>query len=46
MAMNELQALAEVFDRGDNEIHVDPAVGERAMRPLRRMLEFAAGRRG
>jgi len=45
MAMNELQALAEVFERTDNEIHVDPAVGERAMRPLRRMLDFAAGRR-
>jgi quinolinate synthase len=42
MAMNEIEALATVFDRGDNEIHVDPELGERAMVPLRRMLEFAA----
>jgi quinolinate synthase len=43
MAMNDLEALAAVFDRGDNEIFVDPAVGEQAMVPLRRMLDFAAG---
>ena len=42
MAMNELETLAGVFDRNDNEIFVDPALGERAMVPLRRMLEFAA----
>lgn len=42
MAMNELQVLAGVFDRSDNEIFVDPALGERAMVPLRRMLDFAA----
>jgi quinolinate synthase len=42
MAMNELDMLATVFDRDDNEIFVDPVVGERAMVPLRRMLEFAA----
>jgi quinolinate synthase len=42
MAMNELEALDQVFQRADNEIHVDPAVGERAMVPLRRMLDFAA----
>jgi len=42
MAMNELEALGEVFDRGDNEIFVDPALGEQAMVPLRRMLSFAA----
>jgi quinolinate synthase len=44
MAMNELTRLAEVL-RDDalleaNEIHVDPAVGERAMVPLNRMLAF------
>jgi quinolinate synthase len=44
MAMNELQNLATVFERDDNEIHVDPAIAERAMRPLRRMLEFSRGR--
>ncbi|PLW70447.1 quinolinate synthase NadA [Pseudohalioglobus lutimaris] len=42
MAMNELETLATVFDRNDNEIFVDPAVGEQAMVPLRRMLDFAA----
>ncbi|MEH6519432.1 MAG: quinolinate synthase NadA [Halioglobus sp.] len=42
MAMNELETLAGVFDRDDNEIFVDPAVGEQAMVPLRRMLDFAA----
>jgi quinolinate synthase len=45
MAMNELETLAGVFDRDDNEIFVDPALGEQAMVPLRRMLEFAAALR-
>ena len=42
MAMNELETLSTVFDRSDNEILVDPELGERAMVPLRRMLDFAA----
>ncbi len=42
MAMNDLETLAQAFDRDDNEIFVDPALGERAMVPLRRMLDFAA----
>jgi len=42
MAMNELETLAQVFDRDDNEIFVDPVVGEQAMVPLRRMLDFSA----
>ena len=42
MAMNDLEALAVVFDRDDNEIIVDSALGEQAMVPLRRMLDFAA----
>ena len=42
MAMNELETQASVFDRDDNEIFVDPALGEQAMVPLRRMLDFAA----
>ena len=40
--MNDLEALDAAFDRNDNEIFVDPAVGEQAMVPLRRMLDFAA----
>lgn len=42
MAMNDLESLAGAFDRDDNEIFVDPVVGEQAMVPLRRMLDFAA----
>jgi len=41
MAMNDLEALEQVFTRNDNEVFVDPAIGERAMVPLRRMLNFA-----
>lgn len=42
MAMNDLERLAGVFERDDNEIFVEPELGERAMVPLRRMLDFAA----
>ena len=42
MAMNDLETLAQVFERDDNEIFVDPELGRRAMVPLRRMLDFAA----
>jgi quinolinate synthase len=41
MAMNDLETLAQVFSRSDNEIFIDPAIGERAMVPLHRMLDFA-----
>ncbi len=41
MAMNDLQRLASVFEMTDNEIFVDPPLGEAAMRPLNRMLDFA-----
>ena len=43
MAMNELQALDQIFERSDNEVFVDSLVAEQAMVPLRRMLDFAAG---
>ena len=42
MAMNDLERLAAVFDRPDNEIKVDPSLGAEALRPLDRMLAFAA----
>ena len=42
MAMNELETLAGVFERDDNEIFVDAVLGKQAMVPLRRMLDFAA----
>jgi quinolinate synthase len=41
MAMNELESLAQVFERTDNEIFVDPEVGRQAMVPLQRMLDFS-----
>jgi quinolinate synthase len=40
MAMNDLEALATVFDQTDNEVFVDPELGRRAMIPLQRMLDF------
>ena len=40
--MNDLERLAAVFDRPDNEIKVDPGLGAEALRPLDRMLAFAA----
>jgi quinolinate synthase len=42
MAMNGLANLAEVLERGHNEIFVDRAIGERARLPIDRMLDFAA----
>jgi quinolinate synthase len=45
MAMNALDNLADSLEFGRNEVHVDPAIGERAMLPLKRMLDFAAERR-
>ncbi|AMX01759.1 quinolinate synthase NadA [Microbulbifer thermotolerans] len=40
MAMNSLENLCGVLERGDNEIFVDPELGRRAMIPLQRMLDF------
>lgn len=44
MAMNALQNISEVLDSGSQELQVDLALGERAMLPLNRMLDFAAAR--
>ncbi len=40
MAMNELKTLKHSLEHFDNEIHVDPEMGARAMIPLQRMLDF------
>jgi len=40
MAMNELESLARVFDRDDNEVFVEPELCRGAMVPLQRMLDF------
>ncbi|MGN6580649.1 MAG: quinolinate synthase NadA [Bordetella sp.] len=45
MAMNGLANLAEVLERGHNEIHVDASIGERARLPIERMLAFASERK-
>lgn len=44
MAMNALQNLEQVLLTGDQEIHVDPEIRERAVRPIRRLLAFARDR--
>lgn len=44
MAMNQLENLAQVLERGGNEIHVDEAVRIKAMKPLQRMLDFSAAK--
>jgi len=41
MAMNGLLNLAEVLETGRNEVHVDPAIIQRAVLPIQRMLDFA-----
>ena len=40
MAMNELGALRDSLLTMGNEVFVDPEIGERAMAPLQRMLDF------
>ncbi len=42
MAMNALDNLADVLETGSNEVLVDAGLGERAMQPLTRMLNFSA----
>ena len=42
MAMNELEALAETLRRGHNEVRVPASIAERALVPLRRMLDFSS----
>lgn len=44
MAMNGLENLRDVLIRGDQEIHIDPALIDRARLPLQRMLDFSASR--
>ncbi|MET0028886.1 MAG: quinolinate synthase NadA [Candidatus Thiodiazotropha sp.] len=42
MGMNALQNLEQVLDSGQNRIEIDPAIRERAVIPIQRMLDFAA----
>ncbi len=41
MAMNALQNLERVLAEGDNEILIEEEIRRRAVRPIRRMLDFA-----
>ena len=41
MAMNCLENLAHSLEFGENEVQVDPAVSQQAMRSVKRMLDFA-----
>lgn len=43
MGLNGLDNLLQTLEQQNNEIVVAPALGERAMIPLTRMLDFAAG---
>lgn len=44
MAMNQLDAVIRTLETGAGEVLVDPAVGRRAMLPIKRMLDFNAQR--
>lgn len=44
MAMNALQSLERVLVDADQEVRIDPAVRERAVIPIQRMLAFAKER--
>ncbi len=44
MAMNDLENLYQSLKNSDNEIIVDDELREKAMIPLTRMLDFAAGK--
>jgi quinolinate synthase len=41
MGMNSLHNLAQVLETCRNEIHIEPAIRQRAVIPIRRMLDFA-----
>lgn len=41
MAMNALTNLEQVLIRGDQEIHIEESIRQRAVIPIRRMLDFA-----
>ncbi len=45
MAMNGLQNLIDVLESGRNQIHVDAAIGDKAVTCINRMLDFAAAKK-
>ncbi|MCG8106669.1 MAG: quinolinate synthase NadA [Candidatus Thiodiazotropha endolucinida] len=42
MGMNALQNLNQVLESGANQIEIDAGIREQAVRPIQRMLDFAA----
>jgi len=42
MAMNNLRNLAEVLENECNEIQIDPSIQASAIKPIQRLLDFAA----
>ena len=44
MAMNSLRKLVRCFKSDNNEIRIDPVIGERAKIPIERLLNFAKQR--
>ncbi|WP_456416049.1 quinolinate synthase NadA [Thiolapillus sp.] len=42
MAMNALQNLEQLLRKGNNEIHIDEQIRQKAVTPIQRMLDFAA----
>ncbi|MFT7185856.1 MAG: quinolinate synthase [Pseudohongiellaceae bacterium] len=42
MAMNGLENIYETLMTGENEVYVEAGLGEAALKPLRRMLDFKA----
>lgn len=45
MAMNGLRNLVRVLETGDNEIRIDEDIRKRAVIPVKRMLDFADGKK-
>jgi len=42
MAMNSLHNLEQLLRKGNNEIHIDEQIRQKAVVPIQRMLDFAA----
>ena len=42
MAMNGLKGIEHSLETGTGEVHLEPDLAERALKPLQRMLDFAA----
>lgn len=45
MAMNNLRNLAEVLESGANEISIESSIQAKAVKPIQRLLDFAAQKR-